>query len=175
MSLESGLAKAFGLQSDAAWRRHANPWSVYTRIPIPVLLVIAIWSRVWIGWWALVPIAACLMWTVLNPRVFPPPHTLDHWASRSVMGETLWANRRSVPVPPRHRRAPLVLAVLSATGLPFLVWGLIALAPWITLVGLVLQTTGKLWFLDRMALLYDDAGEFRPPPAEQDDSMQTGI
>ncbi len=30
MSLESGLAKAFGLSGEDAWRRHANPWSVYT-------------------------------------------------------------------------------------------------------------------------------------------------
>jgi hypothetical protein len=42
MSLEDGLAKAFGLRSEDAWRRHANPWSVYTRIPIPALLVAAV-------------------------------------------------------------------------------------------------------------------------------------
>ena len=156
MSLESGLAKAFGLKSEDAWRRHANPWSVYTRIPIPALLVAAIWSRAWIGWWSLVPIGLCLMWTLANPRVFPPPRTLDHWAARSVMGETLWAKRNSTPLPPRHRTAPLVLGLLSAAGLPFLVWGLVVLDPWITLFGLAVQMTGKLWFLDRMALLYDD-------------------
>jgi len=158
MSLESGLAKAFGLRSEAAWRRHANPWSVYTRIPIPVLLVAAIWSRAWIGWWSLVPVALCLIWAAANPRVFPPPSTLDHWASRSVMGETLWAQRKSTPVPPRHHTAPLVLGIVSAAGLPFLVLGLIVLDPWITLFSLAVQMAGKLWFLDRMALLYDDAG-----------------
>jgi hypothetical protein len=35
---------------------------------------------------------------------------------------------------------------------------LIVLDPWITAVGLAVLTGGKLWFLDRMALLYDDAG-----------------
>ena len=143
MSLEDGLAKAFGPRSEDAWRRHANPWSVYTRIPIPALLVAAIWSRAWIGWWSLIPVASCLIWTMVNPRVFPAPRTLDHWASRSVMGETLWARRISAPLPPRHRTAPVVLNVLSAAGLPFLIWGLVVLDPW-------------LWFLDRMALLYDD-------------------
>jgi hypothetical protein len=39
---------------------------------------------------------------------------------------------------------------------PFWVWGLIALDPWITPFGLAVQILGKLWFLDRMALLYDD-------------------
>lgn len=156
MSLEDGLAKVFGLRSDDAWRRHANPWSVYTRIPIPVLLAAAIWSRVWIGWWSLVPIAACLIWTVVNPRVFAPPRTLDHWASRSVMGETLWARRKSTPLPPRHRTAPLVLSAVSAAGVPFLVWGLVVLDPWLTAFGLAVQMAGKIWFLDRMALLYDE-------------------
>jgi len=156
MSLESRLANAFGLTSEDAWRRHANPLSVYTRIPVPALLVAAIWSRVWLGWWAVLPVAICLVWTALNPRVFAPPRTFDSWASRSVMGETLWAKRKSAPVPGRHRAAPLVLSALSAAGLPFLVWGLVVLDPWLTLFGLSVQVTGKLWFLDRMALLYDD-------------------
>jgi hypothetical protein len=156
MSLEGGLAKAFGLRSEDAWRRHANPWSVYTRIPIPVLLVAAIWSRAWIGWWSLVPIVLCMVWALANPRVFPPPSTLDHWASRSVMGETVWAQRKTTPVPWRHRAAPFVLGFVSAAGLPFMVWGLIVLDPWMTLFGLAVQMAGKLWFLDRITLLYDD-------------------
>ena len=129
---------------------------VYTRIPIPVMLVIAIWSRAWIGWWSLVPIGTVLAWTAVNPRVFSPPRSLDHWASRSVLGETYWSARKQNPLPARHRVAPLVLSVMSASGLPFLVWGLIVLDPWITAFGLVVQMAGKLWFLDRMALLYDD-------------------
>jgi hypothetical protein len=163
MSLENTLAKAFGLRGEDAWRRHANPWSVYTRIPIPLLLIGAIWSRTWVGWWSLVPIAACLMWTVVNPRVFPPPRTLESWASRSVMGETVWAKRKLAPIPARHRTAPYVLSALSAVGLPFLVWGVVVLDPWITLFGLAVQTTGKLWFLDRMALLYDDVSSAAAP------------
>jgi hypothetical protein len=157
MTLETRLANVFGLRSEDAWRRHANPWSVYTRIPIPLLLVAAIWSRAWIGWWSLIPIGVVLMWTLVNPRVFSAPRSLDSWASRSVLGETIWARRKDTPLPPRHRVAPVVLSVVSAVGLPFLVWGLIVLDPWITAFGLAVQTAGKLWFLDRMALLYDDA------------------
>ena len=73
MSVESALAKVFGLRGEDAWHSHANPWSVYTRIPIPLMLVVAIWSRAWIGWWSLVPIGIVLAWTAINPRVFPPP------------------------------------------------------------------------------------------------------
>nr|WP_238997445.1 DUF6653 family protein [Mycolicibacterium sp. CBMA 361] len=35
--------------TDAAWRRHANPWSVWTRFAAIPLMMLAIWSRVW-GW-----------------------------------------------------------------------------------------------------------------------------
>jgi hypothetical protein len=163
MSLEARLANVFGLKGQDAWRRHANPWSVYTRIPIPALLVAAIWSRTWIGWWSLLPIAVCLIWTVVNPRAFSPPRTLDSWASRSVMGETLWAERKSTPLPSRHRTAPVVLGALSAAGLPFLIWGLVVLDPWLTVFGLAIQMLGKLWFLDRMALLYDDVSSRAAP------------
>ncbi|MGY4650947.1 DUF6653 family protein [Mycobacterium sp. URHB0021] len=156
MTVEAGIAKIFGLRGDDAWRRHANPWSVYTRIPILVLLVVAVWSRAWIGWWSLIPVALIVVWTVLNPRVFPVPRTLDSWASRSVLGEAVWTRRKTTPVPARHRTVPLVLSVVSAAGLPFLVWGLVVSDPWLTAFGLAVQMFGKLWFLDRMALLYDN-------------------
>jgi len=42
MGIDVRMAKAFGLEGDAR-QRHANPWSVYTRIPIPPLLVAAMW------------------------------------------------------------------------------------------------------------------------------------
>jgi hypothetical protein len=43
-TIETAARKAFGLD-DSGWQRHTNPWSVYTRIPIPALLALAIWSR----------------------------------------------------------------------------------------------------------------------------------
>ncbi len=120
----------------------------------------------WIGWWCLVPVGIVVVWTLVNPRVFPPPRSLDSWASRAVLGETAWGRRSQTPVPKRHRLAPVVLTVISAAGVPFLVWGLIVLDPWITAFGLAVQMAGKMWFLDRMALLYDDvssaAGEAQP-------------
>src|SRR5215207_4005707 len=38
-SMEQRMATTFGLDGDGAWQRHANPWSVYTRIPGPAGLV----------------------------------------------------------------------------------------------------------------------------------------
>lgn len=136
--------------------RHANPWSVYTRIPIPVVLVAAVWSREWLGWFSLIPITVVALWTFLNPHAFPEPHSLHHWASRGVLGETYWENRQSVPIPLRHRTAPWVLTAISALGVPFIVWGVVVYDVWLTAFGLAVQMAGKVWFIDRMALLYDD-------------------
>lgn len=155
MGIDSALANVFGLRGEA-WQRHANPWSVYTRIPIPVLLVAAVWSRQWLDWWSIAVLGAVLVWTFVNPRAFPPPQSLDHWASRSVLGETVWAARKSTPVPERHRVAPWVLTGISSLGVPFIVWGVVVYDFWMTAFGLTVQLAGKLWFLDRMALLYDD-------------------
>jgi hypothetical protein len=149
------MAAAFGLDGDG-WQRHANPWSVYTRIPIPPLLAAAVWSRTRIGRWSLVPVGVLSAWTAVNPRAFPPPRSFDSWASRAVLGEISWARRREVPVPPRHRVAPTVLGAVSALGVPFAVRGLVVRNGWMTLFGVAVQSAGKLWFLDRMALLHDD-------------------
>jgi hypothetical protein len=172
MAMDVRIAKAFGLEGDA-WQRHANPLSVYTRIPIPPLLVGAIWSRTRIGWRFLIPVGLVCAWTAINPRAFPPAHSLDHWASKAVLGETYWAQRKEVPVPPRHRIAPIVLGAVSALGVPPIVGGLVVRNGWMVLFGLAVQTAGKMWFLDRMAILYDDvapAGSADPtrPPRRPD-------
>jgi hypothetical protein len=156
LTVDGRLAKAFGVSDADAWRRHANPWSVYnpfsgTGTPHRRDLVARL-DR----WWSLVAIGAVAMWTMINPRVFGPPQSMDTWASRSVLAERYWSARKESPIPERHRVAPFVLGVISAAGVPFWAWGLIGLDPWITAFGLAVQMFVKLWFLDRMALLYDD-------------------
>ena len=152
---ESQLARAFGLDGEG-WQRHANPWSVYTRIPVPVLLAAAVWSRRWLGGWSLLPGGLVCVWTAVNPTLFPPPRSLDHWASKAVLGEIVWSRRRTTPVPPRHRVAPWLLTDLSIAGLPFVVRGLVDLDGRLVVAGLAVHMAGKLWFLDRMVWLYED-------------------
>ena len=134
MTLERRIASAFGM-TDAVWMRHASPWSVGTRWTCLPLLILAIWSRTWIGRWSLVPIAAAVLWTWLNPRVFPPPRSTDNWASKGVFGERLWIDRHALPIPDRHRVVPHVLNGVAAAGGLMVVWGLVALDPWPTLAG----------------------------------------
>jgi hypothetical protein len=51
---------------------------------------------------------------------------------------------------------PNVLNIASLGGVPFLAWGLAALDIWPTLLGLFLMVGSKLWYIDRMAILYED-------------------
>jgi hypothetical protein len=54
--------------TDEVWRRHANPWSAYTRFAAMPFLIFSIWSRVWIGWWALIPLGVVIGWLVSHPQ-----------------------------------------------------------------------------------------------------------
>lgn len=150
-AIESTMA-----MDDAIWARHANPLSFWTRVPILLLLTLAIWSRAWIGWWCLAPVAVLMAWTFINPRAFPPPPHLDDWASKAVLGERHWLARKTTPIPARHARSALILSVLSGLSLIPLAYGLWVLNPWAAFLGAVLASMFKLWFCDRMAWLAED-------------------
>lgn len=141
---------------EAAWERHANPLSVYSRFSCLPLIVAAIWSRVWLDWWALVPLALAIGWTFVNPRLFSAPPDKETWAAKAVMGERLFLARKSLPVPGRHVSMAYWLTALSLAGAIALGYGLIVLDGWATLAGLAVAMAGKLWFCDRMVWLYED-------------------
>lgn len=144
------------MMTDAVWARHANPWSFWTRVPILMLLALAIWSRAWIGWWCLVPVCLLIAWTLINPRAFPPPANLENWASQAVLGERCWLARKTTPIPAHHARWAMVLSALSGLSMMPLAYGLWVLDPWATFAGAALSSVFKLWFCDRMAWLAAD-------------------
>jgi len=136
--------------------RHANPWSVWTRFVILPLLALAVWSYVWINWYSLLPVGLLLFWTWINPRFFGKPKTTKRWASKAVFGERVWLRRKELPIPQHHLRAITILNIITASGLPFLLWGLYYLQIWPVIFGLALVIFGKMWFLDRMVWVYED-------------------
>jgi len=153
---EAKLASAFKLNNQT-WLQHANPLSVYTRFTILPLLSLTIWSRVWLGWeWALGLTALVFLWTYLNPRAFKKPKTTKNWASKLVLGERVWLNRKQIPIPKHHQTAAILLASVSAPGLVFYTWGLVALNFWMMMFGLSVIFISKLWFVDRMVWLLED-------------------
>ena len=141
---------------DATWARHANPLSVYSRLSCLPLIVLAVWSRIWLGWLALIPIALAVIWTWLNPRLFNPPKTLTSWASRGVLGERIFLNRANMPVPKHHQTVTTTLTIAMMLFAILLIYGVWSLNIWATLTGLTGTIGGKLWFVDRMAWLYDE-------------------
>ena len=141
--------------SDEVWARHANPWSVWTRFTCLPLIVLALWSRVWLGWWCLIPLALACLWTWANPRVFPPATDWETWPARGTSGERVWI-ARDIPVARHHHRAAIVLTWASAAGLPVLVYGVWVLNVWATIAGLTLVVLPKLWFVDRMVWIWLD-------------------
>lgn len=136
--------------SDEVWDRHANPWSVWTRYLCLPLLALAVWSRVWIGWWSLVPIALTFVWIWINPRVFGKPATTRHWASRAVLGERLMLAEGKANIPRHHQRAIGILNLLTFAGFAAAIYGLFALNAEFSVFGTIVTMVGKTWFLDRM-------------------------
>ncbi|MGI0487430.1 DUF6653 family protein [Pantanalinema rosaneae CENA516] len=161
MTVERKIAAAFQMSEDT-WARHANPWSVWTRFTVLPLLILAIWSRVWWGWWALVPVTIALLWMWLNPRLFAKPQSTNHWASKAVFGERVWLNRDVIPVPRHHRHVPNLLSLVATIGMGFVIWGLVVLHLWAIAFGCALVYLGKLWFIDRMVWLYEDMKDADP-------------
>jgi len=147
---------------DETWRRHASPWSVYSRFTALPLMSMAFWSREWIGVYSLVPIVLSLIWIWINPRLFPAPEKTNNWASMGTFGERIYLKRHRESIPSHHTRACLCLQALSASGMPFFIYGLYALDLWILVLGNVWVMAFKAWFVDRMVWLYRDMMDTHP-------------
>ncbi|KOX19725.1 hypothetical protein ADK67_32865 [Saccharothrix sp. NRRL B-16348] len=158
MDVKNAVARAFRMD-DEAWRRHANPWSVWTRFAAIPLMLAAIWSRTWIGWWCLLPIAAVIIWLFVNPTAFRPVEPRS-WAARGIYGERAWVQDKSL-VPPDHRAVLRILVVLGLTGFALVVWGLVRLDVWPTAFGAALVIVAQLWRIDRFGWLWERAEQRR--------------
>jgi len=74
---------------DSAWRRRANPWSVWTSFAAIPAMIVAIWSRVWLGWvGALLPVAVVVLWLVVNPVIFLAVDVPKVWVSKGSYGSS---------------------------------------------------------------------------------------
>ena len=154
-SLFHGMAALFRLDEEG-WERHANPWSVWTRVATWPALMFVLWSFHWFGWWSLLPLAVVAGWLALNPHAFPPPASTKSWASRAVLGERVYLLREFHPIPLEHVNAATLLSIGSGVGALFMGAGLLTREPTTFLVGGVVVLLCKLWFIDRMVWLYED-------------------
>jgi len=153
---EARVAKLFGLRGDR-WIRHANPLSVWTRFSVLSLLALAVWSRVWIGWYSLIAVAIAFAWMMLNPLLFAKPRSTKNWATKGVFGERIWSERKNLTIPEQFKSpVPNVANAYAVLEMALLIYDLIALQVIPVLAGIVIAHGGKLWYLDCMVLLFED-------------------
>lgn len=151
MDAKDVVAGAHGM-TDEAWKRHANPWSVWTRFAAIPVLELAVWSRVWIGWWSLAGVAAVLVWLFwLNVRLFGPVEPVG-WVARGIYGEQLHVEGSMLTA---HRVVLRLLIAVGIAGFGFIAWGLVALDLWPLVFGTVVLVLAQLWRIDRYGLLYE--------------------
>ncbi len=155
MNFDKLLLRVF-LPDDDSWLKHANPWSTWSRFATLPFIILAIWSRVWIGWYCLIPLAILIIWVVINPTFFSKPATFERWISKAVLGERIYMNRKEVPLPVHHRLPVTILTILQTLAGLLLAYGLWKLHIHLTLLGTVSIYLSKMWFLDRMVWLYED-------------------
>ena len=156
MELDKALSKIFLADNDS-WLKHANPWSVWSRFATLPFIVLSIWSRVWIGWYCLIPIALLIFWIWINPTLFSKPKNYSSWAAKAVLGERILMNRKETPIPDGHSTVINILNVLQCFSLMVLVYGLWSLDLDFTVHGIVYVYLTKMWFLDRMVWLYESS------------------
>jgi uncharacterized protein DUF6653 len=148
--------------SEQTWMRHANPWSVWTRYAALPVLVAAIWSYHALGWWSLAPVAATIVFLIINPRLFSPPRSTRNWSAMAVLGERVWLRegRRFLP-----EQDPLVFYAMSASScvsLPALAWGIFTSDLVVMAVCTTCILVGKTWFNDRMVWLFSEKVRTNP-------------
>jgi hypothetical protein len=148
--------------SEELWKRHANPWSVWTRFAAIPVGMLAVWSRVWLGWWSLIPIGLVVVWLYVNVLVFPPIETPRSWASKGIYGERLWLARRA-EIPVQYAVLQRRLIMLGVAGMILVAVGLVRLHLWGSLLGAVVLILAQLWRIDRFSTLYEWHQGRNPP------------
>jgi len=156
MTLERKISNFFNL-SDENWMKHANPLSVWSRYSVLPLILFSFWSRIWIGWWCLIPVLVSLLWMFYNPVVFKKAKSTKNWASKAVLGERVYLNRDKVPLTPHHNTFfNTILNIISSFGLILSIWASINYSLNAVILGTLITYFGKSWFLHRMVCLYED-------------------
>jgi hypothetical protein len=158
---EHAVSRIFRMD-ERTWERHASPWSVWTRAASLPLLLLAVWSHVWIGLWAILAVALVMAWLWLNPRLFPAPARTDSWSAKATFGERVALNRNAVPIPAHHVRVTRILVAVSGAGFVAALAGALLNDLLVTVAGGLVAWFAKMWFCDRMVWLYDDMKDKHP-------------
>lgn len=159
MRLDHVINRAMGMDSDK-WQRHANPWSVWTRLATIPAFALTVYARIWLGWWSLLAVILIFGFLWLNTRIFAPAQTDERWETRAILGEKIWLDRDVTAIRDDHLRAIRWIAIGSSLSSVPLIIGLVLLAPWATAFGVAGMFFGQVWLLDRFVWLYETKRSF---------------
>jgi hypothetical protein len=70
------------IHTEQSWKRHSNPWSVWTRILSYPLAYVPVWNRSWKQG------AAVGAWFTANPVIFPHPTTTSRGRRAASLGSS---------------------------------------------------------------------------------------
>lgn len=133
---------------DTARARHSNPKSGWTRVPSGAVVVYAVHDRNWRLF------GAALVWTAVNPLLFPPPETEDAWMTRAVLAERWWIEAQA------NRTVgfgyPNVCNTAGALGFLYALYAAWRQSPTGATLGVVASVGLKLWWLRVLVRQYDE-------------------
>ncbi|RDZ64952.1 hypothetical protein C5B90_00880 [Haloferax sp. Atlit-12N] len=121
------------------WERHANPWSVGTRILVYPVLMYALYRR------DRRLFLAAFAFTAVNPVLFPRPARTDNYLSRIVLAEREWLDAERGTMGLDY---PNVLNLLNVPVTLYAVASAIRRRPVGTLLGTLGVMALKLWWVD---------------------------
>ncbi len=140
----AGIPEQF---EDRFWSRHSNPKSGWTRVPSGAVLVYAIYRRKWRL------LGAVLVWTAINPFLFPPAETEDAWMTRAVLAERWWIREET------NRTVglgyPNICNTVGALAFVYALFAAWRQSPTGATLGTVASVTLKLWWLRVLVKYYD--------------------
>lgn len=138
---------------DWVWKRHANPWSGWSRAATTPVIVYALYHRDWRL------VAASLVWLLVNPAAFSAPETTDAWMTRGVLAEREWLETGHGSV---GTSWPKVLNLLNVPVTLYVGWATFRRRPVHTVVATALLMGLKLLWIHELIDL-TDVGDAESP------------
>ncbi len=130
----------------STWKRHANPWSGWTRVCAFFLFPIPFWFQSWTG------LGLLLLFFVINPLIFNEPKSTNNWMSKSIQGEEIWTKNGLF-----QKDFPTLLNVLNGLFFFLMIYSSYNRMLGDTILSVVLSSVFKLWYLDRMVVIANEA------------------
>ena len=125
------------------WERHSNKWSGWTRFLSVPAIMISTYCHSRTG------LLISILFTVVNPFLFPKPQSTDNWMSKAVLGEQIWVRGGF------KKDFPQILNLINGP-----IFGLALVAackrrPRSAVVASAASIVLKLWFLNEMVKVYE--------------------